>query len=216
MMRRAASLVLFLVAVLYAVPACADWTVEFLLGGAINAPTEMTIEQANEPPLDFDAEFVTEPFKQPIYWDFRLAWEGERHGWALDLQHHKLILENPPPEVENFSITHGYNLLNVQHIWLRPQWRFFVLLGIVVAHPESTVRGLEYDESGGWFNAGYHANGPVMGGGVGHSVRISSFLDLALEARVTWSTVGVDVADGLATLDNLALHLLVGPRSRIH
>jgi hypothetical protein len=215
-MRTTLTSLLILGAALLAGPARADWTAEWLFGGAINASSEMTITQLDEPTLRFEAEFATKPFEPPLYWDFRVAWEGERHGWALDLQHHKLILENPPPEVESFSITHGYNLLNAQHLWLRPGWRFFVLLGVVVAHPENTVRGLTLEENTGWFDAGYEVSGPVMGGGVGKSLRIGSFLELALEVRVTWSTVGVDVADGLATFDDLALHLLLGPRFRLH
>jgi len=193
----------------------ADWTGEFLLGGAVNAGTTMRVEQEGHPDLEFDAEFSTQPFEQPLYWALRLGWEGERHAWALDLHHHKLILENPPPEVESFSITHGYNMLTGQHAWLRSRWRFFAMLGVVIAHPESTIRGEKKDENTGWFDLGYEAAGPVVGGGIATSLRLGSVFELAIETRITWSTVGVGVANGRATLDNLAFHLLLGPRIRL-
>jgi len=36
--------------------------------------------------------------------------------------------------------------------------------GLVVAHPESEVRGLKHDERGGPFDAGYFAAGPAASG----------------------------------------------------
>lgn len=200
---------------LIASPATASWTGEWLIGTAVNRDTSLEIEQAGQPDLSLDAEFATRPFEQPLYWALRVGWEGERHAWALDLHHHKLILENPTPEVESFSITHGYNLLSAQHAWLRRGWRFFALLGVVVAHPESTVRGQPKDESTGWWSAGYELAGPVMGGGASVALRVGSILELNLEGRVSWSTVAVDVAGGRAGLDNLAFHLLLGPRIRV-
>lgn len=196
-------------------PVNADWTAEWLFGGAWNAGTTLEIQQAGEPDLAFDAEFSSKPFEQPLFWALRVGWEGERHGWALDLNHHKLILENPPPEVETFSITHGYNLVTVQHAWLRPGWRFFALAGAVVAHPESTIRGLRKDEKTGWFDSGYEVAGPVIGGGAATAWSLGSVFEIAFEGRVTWSTVNVDVATGQASLDNLAFHLLLGPRIRL-
>jgi hypothetical protein len=209
-------LLLFAVAAAFhSAPAHADWTGEWLLGVAWNADTELWIRQDNQPDLRFEAEFSTKPFEQPIYWALRVGWQGERHGWALDLLHHKLILENTTPEVESFSITHGYNLLTAQHIWLRSRWRWTAMLGVVVAHPESTVRGLKKDESTGWHDAGYEVAGPVVAGGVATSFRLGSIFEIAVEARATWSQVSVDVAEGRANLDNFALHLLLGPRLRI-
>lgn len=196
-------------------PAAADWTGELLFGGAWNAGTTLEIQQAGEPDLSFDADFSTKPFEQPLYWALRVGWEGEGHGWALDLHHHKLILENTTPEVESFTITHGYNLLTAQHAWLRPGWRFFALAGVVVAHPESTIRGLKKDEKTGWFNSGYEVAGPALGGGVATAWRLSSAFEIVFEGRVTWSTVDVAMASGRAQLDNFAFHLLVGPRFRI-
>ena len=193
----------------------ADWTGELLFGGAWNADTTLKVQQDGQPDLDFAAEFSTRPFEQPLYWALRLGWEGERHGWAVDLNHHKLTLQNPVPEIQSFSLTHGYNLLTGQHAWLWPRWRCFALLGVVVAHPESTIRGEKKDEGTGLFNAGYELAGPVIGGGLSTTLRLGSSFEIVAEGRVTWSTVRVDVAGGTATLDNLAFHILLGPRLRL-
>ena len=89
------------------------------------------------------------------------------------------------------------------------------MLGVVIAHPESTVRGEQKDESTGLFNAGYEVAGPVLGGGMATSLRLGSRFEIVVEGRMTWSTVSVDVARGDADLDNLAFHILLGPRLRL-
>ncbi len=68
-------------------PASADWAGQWLFGGAWNAGTTLKIQQEGEPDLAFNADFSTKPFEQPLYWALGVGWEGERHGWALDLHH---------------------------------------------------------------------------------------------------------------------------------
>ena len=214
-MRRAAILLLILVVGIPGGAARADWTGDLLFGGAWNADTTLEIRQHEQPELKFAAEFSTRAFEQPVYWALRLGWEGERHGWALDLNHHKLILDNPPPGIQSFSLTHGYNLLTGQHAWLWPKWRCFVLLGVVVAHPESSIRGEQKDESTGLCTAGYEVAGPVVGGGLATAMRLGARFEVVVEGRMTWSTAQVDVAHGEASFDNLAFHILLGPRLRL-
>jgi hypothetical protein len=196
-----------------AVPACADdtrWSAEFLLGAAWNATTPVKITQAGQPDLEFDADFRTDPFEQPLYWALRFNHHRQGRIWSLELHHHKLILKNPPPEVKDFSITHGTNIVSLQHAWLRPRWRYLVLAGVVVAHPENTVRGLKLPED----EVGYQLTGPALGAGVGAHLALTSWLDLNGEARVTVAWIRVDVVDGRASFTNLAFHLLLGPRVR--
>lgn len=193
----------------------AEWTAELFFAGAANADSRLEIEQAGEPDLDFTARWATRPFEQPLSWALRLGREGERHGWALELYHHKIYLENGPPEVESFSVTHGTNLITVQHAWIRPRWCFRALAGVVVAHPENTVRGRRWPEDGGLFGKGYHLAGPVLGGGAGVTLPVAGPLGLAAELRLTHAWLSVDVVEGKARTRNLAVHFLLGPRLAI-
>ena len=190
----------------------ANWSASWLFGTAWNVPGRLEIRQSGQDDLVFDAEFATRPFEQPLYWAVRINRQQGRHAWSLELHHHKLVLENPPPEVGSFSITHGTNIVSVQHAWLRPRWRHLLLAGVVIAHPENTVRGRKLPEEGGIFGVGYQLAGPALGVGAGARVPLTGWLDLDLEARITAAWLEVDVVDGRATHTNLALHFLVGPR----
>ena len=190
----------------------ADWTGEFLFGGAFNANSTLEISQAGQPDLRFDASWETRPFQQPLYWALRLGHERGRHGFALELHHHKIYLRNGSEEVESFSISHGLNFITGQYRWRHARWHLLGLAGIAAAHRESTVRGLAVEESGGWFNGGYEPTGPVLGVGAGSTVRLYGPLEVALEIRLVQSWISVDVAQGRADTTNFALHLLAGPR----
>jgi hypothetical protein len=192
--------------------AAASWTGEFLLGAAVNADRRLEITQSGQPEIECDAQWATRPFEQPLYWSLRLGREGRRHGWAVELLHHKIYLENGPPEVQSFSISHGLNYLSAQHGWIHSRWRLVVMLGVAVAHRENTIRGQRLEESGGLFGGGYELTGPVLGAGLGAVLPLFGVVDLSLELRVAQSWIKVDVVDGRASTSNLALHLLVGPR----
>lgn len=191
-----------------------DHTAELLLGGAWNADSSLRIVQGGHDDLEITADWSTRPFEQPLYWALRFGREGESHGFALELHHHKVYLENPTTEIQSFSVTHGTNIVSLQYRWLRPRWSALALAGIVVAHPENTVRGERLGESGGLFDAGYHLAGPALGMGAGSALPMASWLELAAEARITAAWISVDVVGGEARFTNLAFHLLVGPRVR--
>jgi hypothetical protein len=191
-----------------------DWTGEFLFGGALNADTHLEISQAGYPDFEFDAEWETRPFEQPLYWALRFGGESGRHGWGLELHHHKIYLRNGPPEVEAFSISHGLNFVTAQYRWRQPRWYLLGLGGVAAAHRENTVRGMAVEETGGLFDGGYELTGPVFGLGAGGVVPVAGFLEFTAEVRLVQSWISVDVAEGRAETSNFALHLLFGPRLR--
>ena len=114
-------------------------SLELLTGMPFNLNSSLSIRQDGEARLDFDAAYRSEPFRAPIYWAVRVNLErgpcgshgnpkggpiGSRAGidrgsagWSLELLHQKLILDNPPPEVQAFAISHGLNFITLQRSW---------------------------------------------------------------------------------------------------
>jgi len=90
-----------------------SWNVEFHGGIPINLPLPLTIKQNNQPDIKLTAQFDSEPFVPPIYWVFRISKWKNNKAWEFEMMHQKLYLKNTTPEVQYFSITHGYNQLMV-------------------------------------------------------------------------------------------------------
>lgn len=184
-------------------------SIEARLGGAWNAPLPMRVEQRGESDLKFTARWSTRALEFPLYYGVRIGL-GARDHWALDLTHHKIHLRNPPPEIESFSISHGYNLLVVQRRFEEGARHLGLGAGVVVAHPESRVRGRRGDESGGWFRSGYHLSGPCLDLFGGTALPTRGHWFASAELRLTVSTIRVPVADGDARLHNVAVHGTLG------
>jgi len=173
-------------------------------GTAWNASTTLKIDQAGQPPLEFDAEWDTKPFKQPLYWALRARWRRPDDGFELQLLHHKVILANPQQGVEHFEVTHGFNTLTVHYVktvgWLDGR----VGAGAVIPHSDSTIRGLHHDP------AGYTIAGPAVIAGVGTEHVFDSRILLAAEVQFMAGWANVGVAGGTADVTSVGLHLLVG------
>lgn len=184
----------------------ARWRLEAALGGALSLSSTLRVEQADAPPLELDARWDTRSLEGPLYYAVRLA----RGAWALRFVHHKTYLENPTAEIERFSVSHGYNLLTLERSFAAAGVDLWVGAGIVVAHPESTVRGQTLEESGGLLGGGYYVTGPTAALAAGRRLRLGSRFALAPEARFTLSRARVPIAGGEASAPNAAFHFLVG------
>jgi hypothetical protein len=192
-------------------PGAAEWSFQASVGFPFDLALPLTIKQRGEAPIRVRARWTTQPFESPFYYDLRVARRSGASEWAVDLLHHKLYLTNPPPEVQHFSISHGYNLLFVslarevtRDTWARAG------AGLVVAHPESTVRGRTF-AGGGPLGGGYYPAGPMLvvgaerryfptGGGL--------FLSAQGLAFASWARA--PVAGGSATVRDLSVHALGG------
>jgi hypothetical protein len=205
---------LVVVAAMLALPATphaqSRWTIEVTLGNAANVPLPIDIRQRGEAPIELRPRWATRGFARPLYYAVRLTHWKSDEGWALELVHHKLHLENPPSEVQSLSVSHGYNLLLLERRHRAGGVSLTAGAGLVIAHPESRIRGESHDETRGLFGAGYYATGPAallsasadwrLGGGA---------LGLA-EIGVSGARANVPVARGRADLPNLALHARMG------
>lgn len=125
--------------------AAATWSLEGSLGAAYNAGTRLTIEQEGEERLSLSARYATRSFESPLYYGIRLSrWDGPR-AWELSLIHDKLYLRNPPLEVENLAISHGFNLITLNRSIQSSALTYRLGAGVIVTHPEGRVRGRNYD-----------------------------------------------------------------------
>lgn len=194
--------------------AAAEWSLEALAGSALNVPMRLTVEQRGEPGIRLTAHYATRPLRSPPYYAFRLErWAG-RGAWGIEFVHHKIYLTNGPPQIEHFEITHGYNLLFAHRALRRGGLLLRTGAGVVIAHPEMTVRGEAFD-GGGSLGGGYHLAGPAAFVSLGKRVPLGQAVFVAADGEVTLSRARVS-ADGLAAVvRGLALHGRVGIGRRL-
>lgn len=190
--------------------AAENWRLEVLGGSAYHARTPLTIEQQGEAEIDLDAKYHTRGFEAPPYYSIRLGRWKEDRAWELEMIHVKLFLKNKPPEVENFSISHGYNLFMLNRAWEKSKWIYRIGAGVVIAHPEITVRGRRLPEERGLLDEGYDLAGPALQAAVARRFALTEKLFASLEGKVTASYFDVPIRGGSAKGANIALHGLFG------
>ena len=191
-------------------PAAAQVTVEAFGGTAYSLPTPLRITQSGSPPLRFTAHWSTRPLSGSPYYAWRITWWKVNRGWAVDFVHHKVYLENNPPEVERFEVTHGYNLLTVARRWRRGGFGYGLGAGVVIGYPETTVRGQTQPAEGGLLGGGYHLAGATLLVGAGERLDLSKRFYASVEAKMTSAYARVPISDGNASVPNVAVHVLVG------
>lgn len=185
---------------------------DLLAGPALNLPVTAELEQRGRPDLSFEASFRSEAFTPPILWAIRVGTRIGDADWGVELMHHKLYLEDPPDAIGAFSVSHGLNLLTLDHRWPLGRGALRVGGGIILAHPEGTIRGTPIDESGGIRSSGYHLTGPVVRGGVVFAPRLHPHASFVVEGRATAGRVRLAVPDGHVAFPVITFHLLAGLR----
>jgi hypothetical protein len=185
------------------------WTVEALSGSAASVDTTLHVEQSGEPDLDVDARWSTRPFTTPIYWAVRVGRQSGGGAWELELVHHKIYLDDPTPDVEQFEITHGFNLALLNRTWVRSGWIFRFGAGAVVTHAQSRIRGLSSGREGDEINR-YELAGPAFQAAVSRRFSFTRHFFGTLEGKVTWGYAKVSIAEGRASTGNFAFHGLFG------
>lgn len=185
-----------------------DVELQAFLGSAWSAPLPIAIAQDGAATLRFTARWDTRPAEAAWYYAWRVGlWRGDR-GWRLDHTHHKLHLSNPPPEVEAFQVTNGFNLVTLSRAFRRGHLTWSAGAGPVIAFPVNTVRGKPLPDDTGV--AGYHLSGASLIAMATREIPLAAGLVLSLDARASASWARIPVADGHASVPNTALHLHVG------
>ncbi|MFY9151206.1 MAG: hypothetical protein WAO52_04260 [Prolixibacteraceae bacterium] len=192
------------------IAAQSHWSVELHGGGVYNLPVPLSIHQENFPALKLTARYSTDPFTLPVYWDMRFSrWQNNK-SFEFEIIHHKLYLDNITPEVQKFNISHGYNMLFLNRGFDKNKYHYRAGAGMVLAHPESKIRGKEFGDTGDDFDLGYYLTGPVANLGIGRHFRINNRFYLNTEAKTTLGYSKIRIAEGHADVYHMALHLVFG------
>ena len=187
-----------------------EWTLEAFLGTALNIPTPLTIIQKAHPDITLTARYKEHAFEGFPYYALRVSRWSKNRAWELDFVHHKIYLDNPPSDVQNFSISDGFNLLMVNRAWKTKRFIWRVGAGVIITHPESTVRDKAFDETKGLFSQGFYISGPAIQGAIEKRIFLWKGLYVAFEGKLTGSFARVSIVEGQANVPNVAFHILVG------
>ena len=195
-----------LVALFAASPARADVVVEAFFGTSFNVPMSLTVVQSGYPDISFTAHYDTRPTEPRIYYAIRVSFWNDKTGWLIEELHHKIYLTNPTPEVSEFEVSHGYNIITVDRGWRRGSNNILLFGGgVVLGYPHSTIRGQQWPE-----DSGYQLGGAAVQGGAGHRFEVLPHVFLSVEGKLTAAWARMPVVNGHANVPNLAAHVLVG------
>jgi hypothetical protein len=187
-------------------------------GLSATAPADLTIVQAGQPDVTVrGATFTTEPFRNPLYYGARL-WAGESTGWRFEIEftHQKLYYRGATSggeAINRLTVTDGLNLLtvNAAYHWPLgdgPRGGLRAGAGIVIPHPESSIRGREWGVDND--PAYYHLGGFSARAGVALELGNPS-LYATLEGQATFTSGFLLIGDGRIDASFLTGHLIAGP-----
>jgi hypothetical protein len=187
------------------------WSVEFFAGTAWSLPMPLTIRQPGQTEIRIRGRYSTRPWTGAPYYAYRFGHWSDGNAWEAELVHHKLYLENPPPEVQHFEVSHGYNLITGNHATHSGRMILRFGIGLVIAHPEGQVRNRPVGPVWSLLGGGYHIAGVTAQVSAGRRFGLTGELFAAPEAKLTASWARVPLAGGgHATVPNAALHALAG------
>ena len=199
-----------LVFVVLGSPVLAQVSIDAFTGTAYNLHTRLSITQEGEPDLGFTAHYETRPLEDTPYFGVRVSFWKHNRAWVGTLVHHKLYLGNPPPEVQYFKITYGFNMATLGLGWRHGNLVYTVGAGAVVTHAASIVRGKRYLAAGGPLNRGYTFSGVTALGSLQYRLPLSHAFYLSAETMASAAYVQVKVKDGEAHGPAAAFHLHAG------
>jgi hypothetical protein len=97
----------------------------------------------------------------------------------------------------------------VNRAWEERGFIYRAGFGVVITHPETTIRGLSHPQDGGIYD-GYYLSGPTVQGAVEKRFHIWRWLIASLEAKLTASYARIPIEGGHADVPDVAVHGLFG------
>jgi len=191
------------------------WFVNYTPGLSLASPAPLQIRQKGFGGISFWAKYRTYPLRMPIYYSYRFGFQHDNKLFEIEMNHLKLYLKNTSDLVEWFAVSHGYNQIFINKGWVNGKLGQKAGIGMVLSHPENTVRGKRLDEKMGLFGRGYHPSGVAIQYVIYKDIPLTRFLYILVEAKASLGYARVKVVDGKADVPAAALHLLIGPGVKI-
>jgi hypothetical protein len=151
-----------------------------------------------------------------LYFDLRVSREVKTKQFSVEVIHHKFYLENPPEGVQHFEVSHGYNIVIINYGKKIKEFVYRAGGGIVLAHGESMVRGLEYPSKPGFDPWNYHIAGPAINLSVSRPFVIRKNFFLNTEFKINAAAGRVPIVNGYAKTRMVIFQLCIGPGFRFH
>lgn len=215
----------------------ADWAVGGFIGGAHTQDTSLHVVRSAESTdvMLTPVRYRSESLDSPIYYGYRAALFPRSRWLGIEgeLIHLKVVADTsrhvqrlgtvagtPTADtamlssvVEDFSITHGVNLLLINAVLRRrahvdpegnARWALTARLGAgtSVPHPESTINGQHV--------AGYEWGAMSLQAAAGAEVHVIGRVSLAGEYKLTRSAQDVTIAGGNARTPLVTQHVAIG------
>jgi len=192
-----------------------EW--EFTIGTGISHSlvSYLNISQKDYPDLILKAIFQTRPLEFPLYYAARIAFWKHNSSWELEVIHLKLYLKNRPAEIQYFAISHGFNLIFINRGYRRNAWHYRMGSGLVLAHPENTIRNRKLPENRGLLRWGYYLSGVTIQLAGGRFILKGKRMGLSLEGKLTAAYAHIPVVNGRARLFNVTFQLILSWHFRI-
>lgn len=179
------------------------WELEVFGGSARSFDTNLTIRDSSGSEIKLNAAYQTKPFEDAPYYALRFSQRGTLQGWALELIHHKIYLKNVAPQIQEFEVSHGYNLLMMNYARSIRSFWLHIGGGVVVAYPHASIHG---ETTLG----GYQIAGPAGQFAVGKRFQFNERVFVSLEGKFTIARASIDLQSAEAHAPNVALHGLIG------
>lgn len=184
-------------------------TAEVFAGTSWSLPSPLRVVQSGEAPIRINARYHTRPWHGSPYYAYRVGYQK----WSAELVHHKLYLQNPPPEIQHFEVSHGYNLAMVSRSlpFVSNPGILRIGLGMVIGHPEGRIRGKAINPVRSLLGGGYHISGICLQAAVGPPLGLAEHWFFRPEIKLTAAWARMPLAGGgTITVPNIALHTLFG------
>lgn len=180
------------------------------LGDAYCAPAPLCLQQKGFSDIKLNARFATHSFQPPIYYAIKAGCYSDANGWEFEFIHLKIKLKNKIEDIQRFEVSHGFNLLTVLRSWKRHNFNWQIGVGLVLAHPENTVRNLKLSETTGLFHNGYYIAGPNIQLALTRTLIRWSDFSIFISGKFTGAYCRIPIAEGQSQLLLFNFHGLFG------
>lgn len=188
------------------------WSFELQFGVVHSLKLPLAFYQNGYPDIKVSkADFYSEPLNDPPYWDWRFTKWFKNKSIEFEAIHHKFYLRNLPADVQRFGISHGYNMVMINHGRQFGKYIIRAGAGSALVHGESTVRGKVYPEGPGFDIKGYRLRGLSINLAVARQIKISKTFFVNTELKMNAAVANIPIVDGHARVHIVVFQFIVGP-----